>query len=33
VKAVLGLKDEGLNNTEIAAHMGISRSSVQRALR
>mgnify|MGYP000923923590 CR=1 FL=1 len=33
VKAVLGLKDEGLTNTEIAAHMGISRSSVQRALR
>ena len=33
VKAVLGLKEEGLNNTEIAAHMGISRSSVQRALR
>ena len=33
VKAVLGLKDEGLNNSEIAAHMGISRSSVQRALR
>ena len=32
VKAVLGLKDEGLNNTEIAAHLGISRSSVQRAL-
>ena len=33
VKAVLGLKEEGLNNTEIAAHLGISRSSVQRALR
>ena len=32
VKVIRGLKDEGLNNTEIAAHMGISRSSVQRAL-
>ena len=32
VKVIRGLKDEGINNTEIAAHMGISRSSVQRAL-
>ena len=32
VKVIRGLKDEGLNNTEIAAHMGISRSSVQRAI-
>lgn len=32
VKVIRGLKNEGLNNTEIAAHMGISRSSVQRAL-
>ena len=32
VKVIRGLKDEGLKNTEIAAHLGISRSSVQRAL-
>ena len=32
VKVIRGLKDEGLNNTEIAAQMGISRSSVQRAI-
>ena len=32
VKRVKGLKDEGLNNTEIAAHMGISRMSVYRSL-
>ena len=32
VKRVKGLKEEGLNNTEIAAHMGISRMSVYRSL-
>jgi len=32
VKRVKGLRDEGLNNTEIAAHMGISRMSVYRSL-
>jgi DNA invertase Pin-like site-specific DNA recombinase len=32
VKRVKGLKDEGLNNTEIAAHMGVSRMSVYRCL-
>ena len=32
IKKVLGLKDEGLNNTEVAAHMGISRMSVYRSL-
>ena len=32
VKRVKGLRDEGLNNTEIAAHMGISRMSVYRCL-
>ena len=32
VKRVKGLKDEGLNNSEIAAHMGISRMSVYRSL-
>ena len=32
VKRVKGLKDEGLNNVEIAAHMGISRMSVYRCL-
>ena len=32
VNRVKGLRDEGLNNTEIAAHMGISRMSVYRSL-
>jgi DNA invertase Pin-like site-specific DNA recombinase len=32
VKRVKGLRDECLNNTEIAAHMGISRLSVYRSL-
>ena len=32
VKRVKGLKDEGLNNSEIAAHMGISRMSGYRSL-
>ena len=32
VKRVKGLKEEGINNTEIAAHMGISRMSVYRSL-
>ena len=32
VKRVKGLKEEGLNNTEIASHMGISRMSVYRSL-
>ena len=32
VKRVKGLRDEGLNNSEIAAHMGISRMSVYRSL-
>ena len=32
VKRVKGLRDEGFNNTEIAAHMGISRMSVYRSL-
>lgn len=32
VKIVKGLRDEGFNNTEIAAHMGISRMSVYRSL-
>ena len=32
VKRVKGLKEEGLNNTEIAAHMGISRMTVYRSL-
>lgn len=33
VNRVKGLRDEGLNNTEIAAHMGISRMSVYRSLK
>jgi len=33
VKRVKGLKDEGLNNSEIAAHMSISRMSVYRLLK
>ena len=33
VKRVKGLRDEGLNNSEIAAHMGISRMSVYRLLK
>ena len=33
VNRVKGLRDEGLNNTEIAAHMGISRMSVYRFLK
>ena len=32
VHRVKGLRDEGFNNTEIAAHMGISRMSVYRSL-
>jgi DNA invertase Pin-like site-specific DNA recombinase len=32
VNRVRGLRDEGLNNTEIAAHIGISRMSVYRSL-
>ena len=32
VNRVKGLRDEGLNNTEIAAHMSISRMSVYRSL-
>jgi DNA invertase Pin-like site-specific DNA recombinase len=32
VKVIRGLKGEGFNNTEIAAHMGISRMSVYRSL-
>ena len=32
VNRVKGLRDEGLSNTEIAAHLGISRMSVYRSL-
>jgi DNA invertase Pin-like site-specific DNA recombinase len=32
VNRVKGLRDEGFSNTEIAAHMGISRMSVYRSL-
>jgi DNA invertase Pin-like site-specific DNA recombinase len=30
---IVGLKDEGLNNTEIAEYLGISRMTVHRAMK